>query len=47
MNAMPPNQENGGPALLAKIAKQYASKGQKAFTFGPHESKFLHVERKR
>jgi hypothetical protein len=34
----PPRREDGGPYFLEKVAKQYASKGQKAFTFGEFES---------
>lgn len=36
----PINREDGGPAFLMNVAKNYASKGHEAFTLGPHESKF-------
>jgi len=34
-----PRREDGGPFFLQKVAKQYASKGLKAFDFGQFESK--------
>ncbi|CAF0904919.1 unnamed protein product [Rotaria sordida] len=34
--AFQPSREDGGPALLQKIAKHYASKGEKTYNFGHH-----------
>jgi hypothetical protein len=36
-----PPREDGGPFFLQKVAKQYASKGLKAFNFGQFESKTI------
>lgn len=41
MNAPPPKRDDGGPTLLAKVAKQYAAKGEKSFSIGPHESRLI------
>jgi hypothetical protein len=34
-----PRREDGGPFFLQKVAKLYATKGEKAFNFGQFESK--------
>jgi hypothetical protein len=39
VNVNQPRREDGGPFFLEKVAKQYASKGEKAFKFGEFESK--------
>jgi len=41
-----PRREDGGPFFLQKVAKQYASKGQKAFNFGQFESKKILLQKK-
>ena len=38
---VPPKRDDGGVAFLKKVARQYASKGEKAYNFGQPESKNL------
>ncbi len=46
LNAAQPRKD-GGPFFLEKVAKEYASKGEKAFNFGQFESKQISLQKKK